>query len=139
MSVSPKTEFKTLSSLSKFPRQKTDVTCTALYIFTQKLIHTKCPTLLTGTSKNAVIRGPVWSTVKEHPAFCSLSALSSAWVSVWQRQMGREMRASAEGPRLCYVWAAEALVTGHCQVGSAAGPASRLCRNAVILSVVKER
>lgn len=62
----------------------------ALYIFTQKLIHIKCPTLLKGTSKNAVIRSPVWSTVKKHPAFCSLSLRSSVWVSVWWREMGRD-------------------------------------------------
>lgn len=61
---------------------------TALHTFTQKLIHAECPTLLTGTSKNAVIRGPVWSTVREHPAYCLLSLRPSLWVSVWWRQMG---------------------------------------------------
>lgn len=29
-------------------------------------------------------------------------------------------------------------MTGHCQVGSAKGPACELTRNAVVLSVVKE-
>lgn len=103
-----------------------------------KLIHTKCPTLLKGTSKNAVIRGPMQSTVKEHPSFCSLSRHSSVWVSVWSREMGREMSGAAKGSTLRCVWAPEPLVTGHCQVGSAAGPACDLTRNAAALSVVKK-
>lgn len=34
---------------------------------------------------------------------------------------GREMSGAAQGSTLCCVWALEPLVTGHCQVGSAAG------------------
>ncbi len=132
----------TSACLSRFPdkTQRIILRChfTALYIFTQKLIHTKCPTLLKGTSKNAVIRGPVWSTVKEHSAFYSLSLHPSVLVSVWWREMAREMSGAAEGSQLCCVWAVEPLVTGHCQVGSPAGPACGLTRNAVVLSVVKE-
>lgn len=44
---------------------------------------------------------------------------------------------SGRGSTLCCVWAPEPPVTGHCQVGSAAGPACDLTRNAAILSVVK--
>lgn len=89
----PKTCLYANQSFQTKHRIVSDAIFTALYIFTQKLIHTKCPTLLKGTSKNAVIRSSVWSTVKEHPAFCSLSLHSSVWVSVWSR----EMSGAAEG------------------------------------------
>lgn len=93
---------KTLTAcLSRFPdktqRIISDAIFTALYICTQKLIHTKCPTLLKGTFRNAVIRGPVVEYSQRTPCLLFLiSGLSSGWVSVWWREMGREMSGAAE-------------------------------------------
>ncbi|KAK1904412.1 L-arabinose isomerase 2, partial [Dissostichus eleginoides] len=62
----------------------------------------------------------------------SLSAPPPQFVEgeCWVEADGGEMRGC--------VWALEPLVTGLCQVRSAAGPTRELTRNAVILSVVKD-
>ena len=81
---------------------------------------------------------------------CSLSVLSSVWVSVLVQADGREMSGAAEEEEeeeeeeegvvfvLVVSGALEPIVTGHCQVGSAARPARGLGRNAAVLSVVEE-
>lgn len=85
-----KSEFKT-TTIIKILITSSNVTVKALYIFAQKRIHTKRP-VSQSNYKNATITGPVWTTVKEHPAYGLLSLHSSARVSVWQRWMGSEMR-----------------------------------------------
>lgn len=132
-------EYKTLSlslktSLSSL-QDKTQwiILChfPALYIFTQKLIHTKCPTLLKGTSKKKCKLSVVYS--QRTPCPQSLSPRSSVWVSVGWREMWREMSGAADGSLLCCARALEPLVAGQCQVGSAAGPARGLAEECSFL------
>lgn len=74
------------------------------------------------------------NTLHSAPYLCSLQR---GWVLGGGRWEARWVELHRG---LCWgcVWALEPLVTGHCQVGSPAGPARGLTRNAVVLSVVKE-
>lgn len=109
--------YQAFFSRNKAQRIISDVICAALYVRTQNLIHAKCHTLLKGTfqqtnKKCSYQRPPVWSTVREHPALCSLSLHSS-------------VRGECLGGWGGCVGALEPLATGHCQVGSSAGAEPR--------------